>query len=162
MLGVTGALLFILRVLTLMPRGNGLRRRLSLRRKLAEAVAAEVEERVTRLPAGIVSFATRRLPEPRRSDLRRELLAELAQIAEETAHYPVTSYVRRLRRSLGFSLDLVRAGGAWTRDLNGSPETPAPAGMRGHADGHSTALGVLGYDQEAHERIAEIENGRAG
>jgi hypothetical protein len=102
-----------------------------LRAKLGQAMSTEVEARVTRLPLGIVSLATRRLPEPQRSELRKEWLAELAQIAEETKHYPITSWVLRVWRSMCFALGLVWAGWAIGRDATTPTPMPVPAPVHG-------------------------------
>jgi hypothetical protein len=104
---------------------------------MVNALKAEIEGRVTRVPAGIVMISTRRLPEPERSELREEWMAELAQIAHESKDYPVTSWVRRVWRSMAFALDLYRAGRGIAREAERPNPVPRSAG---HASGLTTYL----------------------
>jgi hypothetical protein len=137
-LGVSAALVSIVMLVSTLVGGK-------LGRQLADAVAEEVETRVSRAPAGLVWLASRRLPEPQRSDLRAEWMAELAKIAQASSGTPVTSYVKRILRSLSFSADLLRVG----RSLR--QYTPAPAPARG---GHTAEPRRV--DSDLHEFFMEI------
>lgn len=103
LLGVSAAVVsFVMLVSTLVGGKLG--------RQLADAVSEEVQTRVSRAPAGLVWLASKRLPEPQRSELRDEWMAELAEIAAAKSGVPITSYVKRTWRSFAYAADLLRTG----------------------------------------------------
>lgn len=101
----------------------------------------EITTRLDRLPAAIARLATRGLPQEMRLERYAEWVGELAAITAENNGTPITGYVKRLLRALGFATDLIRGAIQLRRQPRSGP-VRAAGGALGMSDVQRVALNL--------------------